>query len=120
VRRSELLRIARTIFPQERQPFSTPVRQLRTHHKHADVLGISRRYTPANSAAFDRALHDFVARRSTVRINGTYRRQPAIFYADYDTQRVVICRSDGSFWSIYKVHEEQMWHLWHNYSLGGG
>ena len=119
-RRRQLLRIARARTPQDERPFSMPLRQAKSHHKHAEVFGVSPRYNKTSAAELDRAMRHFVAQRSTVRIDGTWKKQPAIMYTDYDSKVVVICHSDGRFWSALEMKSKQHWHLWHDSSLGGG
>lgn len=119
-RRSQLLRIARARTPQDVRPFSVRTRQGKTHHKHAEVFGVSPHYNKASAAELDRAMHDFVAKRSTVRIDGTWKKQPAIIYTNYDTQVTVVCRADGSYWTTMKLGDEQAWYLWHDHAIGGG
>lgn len=118
-RRRELIRIARARAPQDQRPFSVPARQAMTHQKHAKVFGISKNYNRANAADFQQAMKDFIAQPSTVRIDGTYAKEPAIMYTDYDSKVVVICQPDGSFWSVVEMEPKQHWHLWHDDSLGG-
>jgi hypothetical protein len=118
-RRRQLLRIARARSPQNVRPFSVSARQAKTHHKHAKVFGVSSNYSKASSAELNRAMQDFVAKPSTVRIDGTWKKQPAIMYTDYDSKVVVVCRPDGSFLSAFGMTSPQRWHLWHDGALGG-
>jgi uncharacterized protein YukE len=119
-RRSELIRIARARFPQDERPFTVPRRQAKSHHKHAEVFGVSSNYSKASAAQLDRAMRDFVAQPSTVRIDGTWKQRPAMMYTNYDTGQVVLCHVDGRFMSAFVMKSRQRWHLWHNGSLGGG
>lgn len=118
-RRRQLLRIARTRSPQNVRPFSVSRQQGKTHHKHAAVFGVSPNYNKASAAELDRAMQDFVAAPSTVRIDGTWKKEPAIIYANYDTQVTVVCHRDGTFWTTIKVQGKQNWHLWHDHAIGG-
>jgi hypothetical protein len=118
-RRRELLRINRAIYPQDERPLRFETEQLRTHHKHAPVFGVSRAYNRQTSADFRSVLSAFVSRPSTVRIDGAYNGRDALFFADYDTRQVVICHLDGSFWTALELGPEQQWHLWHTGTLGG-
>jgi Colicin D len=118
-RRRELLRIARARAPQDERPFSVPKLQGKTHHKHADVFGISQNYSRASATELDRAMRDFVGQPSTVRIAGTYKKQPAIIYSEYDTGTTVVCHIDGTFWTAIDAKTAQRWHLWHDSALGG-
>jgi hypothetical protein len=114
------LRIARARAPQDVRPFSVPARQGETHHKHAEIFGVSPKYNKASAADLDRAMHDFVAKPSTVRIDGTWKKQPAILYTDYDTGTTIVCYPDGDFWTTVTAQGRQLWHLWHDQSMGGG
>jgi Colicin D len=118
-RRRQLLSIARARFPQKVRPFSVRPRQGMTHHKHAEVFGVSPNYSKASAAELERAMHDFVGAPSTVRIDGTWKNQPAIMYTDYDSKVVVICQPDGRLWSTFVMESRQRWHLWHDGALGG-
>jgi Colicin D len=98
-----------------------PEQQGKTHHrKHAAVFGVSPNYTRASAAELERAMHDFVAAPSTVRIDGTWKKEPAIIYSNYDTQVTIVCRPDGSFRTVMELRERQAWHLWHDHAIGGG
>ena len=119
-RRRQLLRIARARAPQDVRPFSVSARQAKTHHGHADVFGVSQRYNKASAAELDRAMRDFVAHRSTVRIDGTWKRQPAMIYTNYDSRVTVVCHLDGEFWTTVSLGQKQYWHLWHDNAIGGG
>ena len=55
-RRRQLLSIARARSPQDVRPFSVPATQGKTHHKHADVFGVSPKYNKATAAQLDRAM----------------------------------------------------------------
>jgi hypothetical protein len=118
-RRRQLLRMARARSPQNVRPFSVRMRQGKTHHKHAEVFGVSANYNKASAAELERAMQDFVAAPSTVRIDGTWKKQPAIMYTDYDSKVVVICRPGGEFLSTFGMTLPQRWHLWHDGALGG-
>jgi hypothetical protein len=65
-------------------------------------------------------MQDFVSAPSTVRIDGTWKKEPAIMYTNYDSKVVVICEPDGRFWSTFVMQSRQRWHLWHDDMLGGG
>jgi uncharacterized protein YukE len=118
-RRRQLLAIARARFPQKQRPFSAPAHQVKTHQKHAKVFGVSNNYNRASAAELQQAMQDFVARPSTVRIDGTWKKEPAIIYSDYDTRATVVCHVDGSFWTTMRLRDKQVWHLWHDHALGG-
>jgi hypothetical protein len=119
-RRRQLLSIARARSPQNVRPFSVTARQGKTHQKHAKVFGVSRNHNKASAAELNRAMQHFVAAPSTLRIDGTWKRQPAIMYSDYDTHVTVVCHVDGSFWTTMKLSDKQAWYLWHDHAIGGG
>jgi hypothetical protein len=118
-RRRQLLSIARARSPQNVRPFSVSTMQGKTHHKHAGVFGVSKNYNKASAAELERAMQDFVAAPSTVRIDGTWRKESAIIYTDYDTHVTIVCHRDGTFWTTMKVQGKQVWHLWHDHAIGG-
>jgi uncharacterized protein YukE len=117
--RADLIRINRDASTQGPRNLSTDPHQLKTHFKRAYLLGVNRNYNRANAAAFESALRRFVASDKTVRIEGKWVGEPAVFYADYDSRLVVICRPGGAFWSLFELTHPQGWHLWYERSLGG-
>jgi uncharacterized protein YukE len=119
--RRRLLSLPRARYPQKERPFSVSAHQGKTHHqKHAKVFGVSPNYNKASAAELERAMHDFVAKPSTVRIDGTWKKEPAIIYSNYDTRMTVVCRPDGAFRTAMTLGEKQAWHLWHHHAIGGG
>jgi uncharacterized protein YukE len=116
---AQLVRINRASTAQTPRTFGADTHLLKTHYKHAGLLGLPRNYNKANAAAFEVALHRFVESSRTVRIRGTWLGQPAVFYAEYDTGIVVICRPGETYWSLIKLTEYQRWHFWYEGSLGG-
>jgi len=74
----------------------------------------------ASAAELQRAMHDFVAAPSTVRIDGTWKKEPAIIYSNYDTHITVVCHMNGAFRTAMTLREKQAWHLWHDHAIGGG
>lgn len=89
------------------------------HARYASVFEVSPVENDENSAALDRALHEFVAAPTTVRIDAKWKEQPVLTYTDYDTRVVVVCRPDGAFWTTFVLRPEQCWHLWHDHVLHG-
>jgi hypothetical protein len=81
---------------------------------------MERRFNLANAKAYDDALRQFVLNPETVRIVGTWRGAPAVFYADYDANIALVTRPSGEFWTLLSPRPSQRWHLWFRYSLGGG
>jgi uncharacterized protein YukE len=117
--KNELINTARRTTQQVARPFSAEARQLKTHYKRADLLGLSKNYNSANATAYETALLRFVTSPDHVRISGKYLGQDAVFYADYDSRIVVICRPSGTFWLLVQLTPRQHWHLWYQQSLGG-
>ena len=117
--RTELIRVARRTTQQFPRNFSAETRQLKTHYKRADRLGLSNNYNSANAVAYEAALRRFVGSPDRVRLEGKYLGQDAVFYADYDSRIVVICRPDGRFWLLLQTTPRQHWHLWYQHTLGG-
>jgi hypothetical protein len=116
---AQLVRINRSSTAQTPRNLSADPHLLKTHYKHAELLGLPRNYNKANAAAFEVALHRFVESSQTVRIRGTWLGQLAVFYADYDSSVVLICRPGETYWSLIKLTEYQRWHFWYERSLGG-
>jgi uncharacterized protein YukE len=117
--RQSLIRINRATSAQSPREFSTDPHQLKTHFKRAELLGVNRNYNRVNAVAFDSALRRFVASDQSVRIEGTWVGRPAVIYADFDSNLVVVCRPGESFWSLFELSPPQRWHLWYERSLGG-
>jgi uncharacterized protein YukE len=115
----QLVRINRSSTPQTPRTFSADAHLLKTHYKHAELLGLPRNYNKANADAFEAALYRLVESSQTVRIRGKWLGQPAVFYADYDTRVVLICQPGETYWSLIKLTEYQRWHFWYEGSLGG-
>ena len=115
----QLVRINLSSTPQTPRTFSAEPQLLKTHYKHAELLGLPRNYNKVNAAAFEAALNRFVKSSQTVRIRGTWLGKPAVFYAEYDTGIVLICRPGETYWSLIKLTEYQRWHFWYEGSLGG-
>ncbi len=117
--RANLIGIARRTTQQFPRTFSAEPRQLKTHYKRADLLGLRKNYNSANAVAYEAALRGFVGATDNVRIEGKYLGQEAVFYADYDSRIVVICRPDDRFWLLLQPTPRQHWHLWYQHTLGG-
>jgi hypothetical protein len=117
--RTELIGVSRRTTQQLPRTFRAEPRQLKTHYKRADLLGLNKNYNSANAAAYEAALRRFVGSPDHVRIQGKYLGQDAVFYADYDSRIVVICRPDDRFWLLLQSTPRQHWHLWYQRTLGG-
>jgi hypothetical protein len=117
--RSELISIGRQTTQQFPRPFSAGTRQLKTHYKRVDLLGLSKNYNESNANAYEAALRRFVGSSDHVRIAGKYLGQGAVFYVDYDSRIVVVCRPGDTFWLLLQPTPRQHWHLWYEHSLGG-
>jgi uncharacterized protein YukE len=117
--RVSLVGVNRSSTAQTPRIFVASPHQLRTHYKRAELLGLPRNYNTANAAAFEAALHRFVESSQTVRIQGRWLGQQAVFYADYDTSIVLICRPGGTYLSLIRLTKYQRWHFWYERSLGG-
>jgi uncharacterized protein YukE len=117
--REELISIRRRSSPQSPRLFGSEVKQVRTHYKHAHLLGLSKNYNHRNGLAYEAALRGFVESPENVRIEGAWVGQEAVFYANYDSRVLVICRPDGSFWTLLQLTPRQNWHLWYEQSVGG-
>ena len=89
-------------------PLQTPRSQIeKKYDSHASDFGVP---DPKGSAGFEKlaeALKQFVHDPSTLHINGTYHRQPAILNYNPDSGLCVIEGFDGSFISGWKLSPEQ-------------
>jgi hypothetical protein len=117
--RSRLLDRARTSAPQDQRPYERDVRPLQTHYKHAKHFGVTGNWNKNSVDEFDDALRRFVAAPGTVRIDGTWHKQPAIIYADYDRRLTLVCHPDGRYWTAQPSTAGQYWWLWYTHRLGG-
>ena len=119
------------------RPFSMSARQEETKYReHHEALTTQRDATwpgaPAGSGEawsgnYNRAtgrlmrarLEAFVQAPATQAFSGTYHRQPALFYSDIDDNLLVMCRPDGTFWSFWRLSQQQFAHLWTTGRIGG-
>jgi hypothetical protein len=80
--------------------------------RHGDVFGYPRR-TPDNAtrARFDNFIRIWINDPSHQQVVGTYHGQPAIFYFEAATDRVIFTNPDGSLWSGWRLTAEQVRNL---------
>lgn len=84
------------------------LRQYQSKFKHAEVFGIEGNYTPKKAVQFEKEVQHHIKSTDTVAKVGTYRGDKAILHINESTQRIVIQKPDGSFWSAWKGSAEQV------------
>jgi hypothetical protein len=98
----------------------TNARQLQKKFKHAADFGVEGNYNPANAAAFEQKIREFLGAPGTTRITGTYRGDPAVLSYSPTTSQVVVQDASGNFVSAWKMTPAQLQHVIESGSLGGG
>jgi hypothetical protein len=104
---------------QTARPLVADIGQLEKKYKHAPRLfDLPANGNPRHWPEFDQHLREFAEAETTVRIDGSFRRQPAILYVDtVDMRRTVLAYPDGRFWSTWTLEEEQVVNVWERHAL---
>ena len=104
---------------QSARPFVADFPQLEAKYKHADDLfDLPASGNPRYWPQFDWQMREFAQAGTTVRVDGTYRGDPAIFYLDtVDMRRTVLTHPDGTFWSTWALEETQAMNAWERHAL---
>lgn len=98
-----------------------PTKQLQHEYKHASDFGIKGNWSKVNGAVFKQAVQNFMRGPVVRRIRGTYRGNPAIFFYDDATKRVVYLHPNGDFWGAYgNLTPKQAFYLSRDAKFGGG
>lgn len=87
--------------------FPSQARLQEKYSKHAKDFGIEGNWSKANGERFAKSIEDFVERYKDTHIDGTFKGEPARFFLDPETKRMVMTRPDGSFWSLWRLNSEQ-------------
>lgn len=82
---------------------TTDFRQIESKFKHAADFGVTEARGKAGFAAFGSAVESFVNSPTTVRVEGTYRDNPAILNYDPTSALVVVQETSGAFVSGWKM-----------------
>ena len=117
--RDVLLERAAASADQAERPLSAAFAQLEAKYRHAVALfGLPANGNPRYWPVFELRMREFAEAGTTVRINGTYRREPAILYLDtVDMRRAVLARPSGEFWSTWVLTQQQASNLWERHAL---
>ncbi|HYF07272.1 MAG TPA: colicin D domain-containing protein [Acetobacteraceae bacterium] len=91
--------------------------QSQSKYKHASEFGLPRNWNRENGARFEEVLRAHVAHPETLRIVGTYRRQPVIHYLDPRTGLNVMTDRAGAFRSAWQLSSDQFRNVWQRGSL---
>ena len=104
---------------QSARPLQADLLQLQKKHKHAEsLLALPKNGNPELLQSFGQRMNEFAGAGTTVRIDGSYRRAPAIIYVDtVDMRRAVLAHPDGQFWSTWVMKKEQAMNLWERHAL---
>ena len=104
---------------QTARPLTTDFTQLEKKYKHAqELFDVPKTGNPRHWPVFERRLREFAGAPDTVRIDGTYRGDPAILYLDtVDMRRTVLTYPDGTFWSTWLLDPRQMTNVWERHAL---
>jgi hypothetical protein len=86
-------------------------KQVQEKFKHAPVFGIEGNFSKKTAAQFTKAITQHIDDKSTLKILGTYRKDPAIHYFNPITKNNVILKMDGNFWSAWKLTDKKIEHL---------
>ncbi|MEU2171705.1 colicin D domain-containing protein [Micromonospora chersina] len=95
-------------------------KQLQKKWKHASDFDVDGNYSPAKAKEFQAALQSHIDSPDTIRLRGTYRKDPAYFYYNVQTQNAVIVDLDGNFVSGWSLGRGQSENLLGRGQLGGG
>ena len=89
-------------------PLQDNDKQVQRKYKHAPDFGVQEPQGRAGFDKFDAALRQFLHDPSTLHIDGTYGKQPAILNVNPDSGLVVIQSPDGNLISAWKCTPEQL------------
>jgi hypothetical protein len=93
--------------------------QLESKFKHAPDFGVAEARGRRGFDAFEKAVSDFVARPTTVRVLGTYRGDRVILSYDRESRLVVVQTPAGEFISGWRMRPAQLRYVVREGSLGG-
>ena len=79
--------------------------------KHAADFGLTGNWNKATASKFSSAINQHINSLGIKIIYGSYRNQPAIHYLNPNTGLNVISRTNGQFWSGWKLTSEQLKHV---------
>ena len=85
--------------------------QLQKKFKHAADFGVTGNYSKANATKFSEAINKHINSPDVIKINGTYRGDPAIHYLDPTTGLNVISDTAGNFISGWRLSNRQQAHV---------
>jgi hypothetical protein len=94
--------------------------QIEAKFKHAADFGVTDSRGAAGFDGYGKAVDSFVSDSSTVRVQGTYRGNPAILNYNPTSRLVVVQSPDGSFVSGWQMSPAQLQNVLTRGSLGGG
>ena len=94
--------------------------QLEAKYKHAVDFGVKASRGSAAFSQFGKKVDAFVNARSTLRVVGTYRGNPAILNYNGASRLVVVQSPNGAFVTGFRMSEGQLQNVVARRSLGGG
>jgi Colicin D len=89
-------------------PLQDDLKQIESKYKHASDFGVPEPRGRAGFDKFDDVLRQFLHDPSTLHIDGTYHREPAILNVNPDSGLVVIQSPDGQLISAWKMSPGQL------------
>ncbi|HWE90644.1 MAG TPA: colicin D domain-containing protein [Pseudonocardiaceae bacterium] len=95
-------------------------KQLQKKFKHAADFGVDGSWSSDASAQFEGALQRFAQDSTNTLKSGTYHGEPATLIYNSTSGLCEVLRSDGSFWTAFRMGEEQLKNVIGRGSLGGG
>jgi len=104
----------------EARTITTDQAQMEAKSKHASDFGVQSPRGAQGFEDFRQAVTDFVNDPATIRIDGTYRGDPAILNYNPATRLVVVQQPTGEFVSGWQMSPAQLHYVQTTGSLGGG
>ena len=95
-------------------------KQAQRKFSHAKDFGVEGNYNPVNLGKFIKSIERHVRDPASRAIQGTYRGEPVVFYANIKTGLTVITSRVGQFISGWKLNEKQLKFLLEIGKIGGG
>jgi hypothetical protein len=104
---------------QELSSLSYPEKQLQAKFKHAKDFGIEGNWSKTAAKSYEEALEEFAKNPNNTMKAGTYRGEPATFIYNEESKMCEILRPDGTYWSGWKLTDDQLEFMIKKGSLGG-
>ena len=106
--------------PREIPDLNYPPKQLQKKFKHAADFGISGNWNSQAAGTFQDVLQRFAHDPTNVMKSGTYHGEPATLIYNTGSNLCEVLRPDGTFWTAFRLGDEQLKNVIEGGSLGGG